>query len=404
MTIPIDDNIHWVGVNDHKTLLFEELWPLPDGISYNAYLILGNEKTALIDGVKKDFSDEFETQLQTLLNHGRKLDYFVINHIEPDHSGVIESLLCLYPDLCVVGNEKTLRFVTEFYRLPVKTLEVKDRETLSLGKHTLEFIMTPMVHWPETMMTYEQTSRILFSGDVFGSFGSLSKFIFDDDAALTYFAKETHRYFSNVLAKYCIPLQNACSKIEGLELRTIAPAHGPVYRKNPRHILNLYSSWSRHETECGAVIVYASMYGHTQRMAEAVAESLTKNGIEKVALLNVSHSSLSFILSEIWRYKGLVLGSCTYNTRVFPPMELVLSMLANYRLENHLLGIFGSHSWGGGAVTALKDFAQKNGHPIIEPVVEAKCAPSDEALNQCRLLGENLARQLLSSFSTKIPT
>ena len=393
MAIAITEDIFWVGVNDNKTELFEELWPLPHGVSYNAYLIR-DEKTALIDTVKKDFFDEFLKHLQPLLTDGRKIDYLIINHIEPDHSGAIEPLTRLFPDMCIVGNEKTLQLLRDFYHVQNKTQVIQEKEKICLGKHTLEFLLTPMVHWPETMLTYEQRTQTLFSGDVFGGFGALQSGIFDDEVDLPFYIEETRRYFSNIIGKYCSMVQKAFTKLEGLPIQIVASTHGPVYRKDPKRIMDLYSSWSRYQTEKGVVIVYASMYEHTKKMAETIARGLTENGIEKITLFNISHTHISFIINELWRYQGLIIGSCTYNTRLFPLMELLLNVLENDHIQNHLLGRFGSYSWSGGALSALRDFAQKGAWKLVDPVVEAKCAPSEDVLAQCYALGKNFAQAL----------
>jgi flavorubredoxin len=393
MAKKITDQIYWVGINDHESELFEELWPLPHGISYNAYLIC-DEKIALIDTVKKNFFEEFAAGIRPLLQKDQKVDYLVINHIEPDHSGALESLLRLYPDLCVIGNEKTLHLLHEFYRFPVKTRLVQDRETLSLGQHTLEFFITPMVHWPETMMTYEQRSKILFSGDVFGSFGELSAGIFDDEVDRDLFMTEARRYFANVLGKYGTPLQKSFLKIEKLDIKVIASTHGPVYRKDPARIQDLYARWSRHGTEEGVVIVYASMYENTKRMAETIARGLAENGVKEIRLFNVSHTHLSFILGDVWQFRGLILASCTYNTKLFPLMGLLVNFLENEHIEKHLLGILGSYSWANNAIAALRSFAQKGSWQLVEPVIEAQSAPSEEVLAKCIELGKNMALQL----------
>ena len=390
MNVKIEDGIFWVGANDHETQLFEELWPLPHAISYNAFLIC-DEKTALIDTVKKSFSAEFESTLCALLKSGRTLDYLVINHMEPDHSGALESLLRIYPDLCIVGNEKTLDLLSGFYRFPAKTLMVQDGETLSLGKRTLEFFMTPMVHWPETMMTYERTSGMLFTGDVFGSFGVHPQGIFDDEVDPGFLEEEARRYFSNVLAKYCIPLKHALSKIDGLDLRILAPTHGPVYRKNPGFIRDLYRQWSLHETRPGVVIVYASMYENTRKMAETIAQGFTEQGVKEVRMHDVSHAHVSFILKDIYQFRGLVLASCTYNASLFPLMDHFLTMLGNLRVEKHVLGILGSCSWANMALPALRDFASKGDWKLVEPVIDAKCSATKEVLEQCLVLAKNMA-------------
>ncbi|MFA5159598.1 MAG: FprA family A-type flavoprotein [Candidatus Omnitrophota bacterium] len=396
MPVAITNDIFWVGVNDLKTDLFEALWPLPHGISYNTYLVR-DEKIALIDTVKKDFAEEFLRNIQPFLENGQKIDYLVINHIEPDHSGAIESLLGLYPDLCVIGNERTLKLLEGFYRFPIKTKLVQDRETFALGKHTLEFFLTPMAHWPETMMTFERTSRTLFPGDVFGSFGSIPKGIFDNEVDPDFYLDETRRYFSNVLGKYGLPLQKALSKIKELNIKTIASTHGPIYRKNPGRIIELYGRWSCHETETGVIIAYASMYENTKRMAEAVAHSLIENGVKTVRMHDVAHTHPSFILSDIWQFRGLVLASCTYNTKLFPMMKLLMDFLENDHIENHVLGLLGSYSWANIILSELRDFSKKGPWKLIEPIIEAQCAPSDEVLKQCAHLGKSMAQTLRGS-------
>lgn len=390
----VTDNIYWVGANDYETDLFEALWPLPNGISYNAYLIR-DTKNALIDTVKKNYFDEFLRKIRVLLPVNEEIDYLIINHIEPDHSGALELLASHYPEMAVVGNEKTIRLLHDFYRVKNPTLVVKDKDTLSLGRHTLEFFLTPMVHWPETMLTYEQKTQTLFSGDIFGGFGGLQGGVFDDEVDLGFYIEETRRYFSNIIGKYCGMTQRALAKLKDLPTKTVASTHGPVYRKNPKQIIDLYDRWSRHETEKGAVVVYASMYEHTKRMAEEIARGLSENGVEKIKLVNISHTHISFIINDIWRFRGLILGSCTYNTKLFPWMELLLSILENDRVENHVLGLFGSYSWSGGALSSLKEFAQKGSWKLVEPFVEAKCAPSNDVLAQCYTLGKNFALELL---------
>jgi flavorubredoxin len=259
MAIAVTEDIFWVGVNDHKTELFEELWPLPHGVSYNAFLIR-DEKTALIDAVKKEFFDEFLKQIQPLLENGRKIDYLIINHIEPDHSGALEPLTRLFPDMCIVGNEKTLQLLRDFYHVPNKTQLILENQNLCLGKHTLRFFLAPMIHWPETMLTYEERTQTLFTGDFLGGFGALSDGIFDDEVDLDFHIGETRRYFSNIIGKYCPMVQKAFAKLEGLPIKIVASTHGPIYRKDPKRIMDLYSDWSHYRTEKGAVIVYASMY------------------------------------------------------------------------------------------------------------------------------------------------
>ena len=394
MTTPsLAENIYYVGVNDYETCLFEALWPLPEGISYNSYLII-DEKITLIDTVKKSFIPEYLQKIKRILPTGRTVDYLIINHIEPDHSGALTALLDVYPAMQIVGNKKTLELLNDFYGVSTQTVTVKDRDTLSLGKRTLQFLLAPMVHWPETMFTYEPQTQTLFSGDVFGGFGALQGGIFDDEVDLTFYVDEIRRYFSNIIGKYCVMVQKAFAHLDGIPIKTIASTHGPIFRKDPRFIMDLYGKWSRHETEPGAVIVYASMYGNTQRMAEAVARGLAENGVEKIKMFNISRTHISFIINELWRFRALILGSCTYNTTLFPLMGLLLSVLETDGIKEHLLGLFGSYSWSGGALAQLRDFAKKGSWTLIDPVIEVKCAPTDEKLADCFTLGKNCAQAL----------
>ncbi|MGE4490132.1 MAG: FprA family A-type flavoprotein, partial [Kiritimatiellales bacterium] len=273
--IPLTDDIFWVGANDRYTTLFEGLWPLPQGVCYNSYVIL-DEKTALMDTVKAQSEQDFLSKIRGLLKDGRKLDYLVVNHMEPDHSGAITALRSVWPDLVIVGNAKTAKFLESFYGITERVQVINDGDTLSLGKHTLQFYLIPMVHWPETMVTHDTHTSILFSADAFGGFGALTGGIFDDELDLDYFEDEILRYFSNIVGKYCAMVQNAIKKLGGLDIRMIAPTHGPVWRKHPEHIIEKYDRWSRHEAEEGVALIYGSMYGNTEKMMEAVARGLSE--------------------------------------------------------------------------------------------------------------------------------
>lgn len=390
--IPIVDNIFWVGVNDLETHLFEAIWPLPQGVCYNSYII-NDERVALIDTVKRGFLPQLVDKIKSVLKDKKSVDYLIINHMEPDHSGSVKILQEIFPDMQIVGNRKTADFVKGYFGIE-NTMIVEDGDTLDLGGRTLKFFLTPMVHWPETMMSYDEKNKVLFSGDAFGGFGTLNGGIFDDEVDLHYFEDETLRYFSNIVAKYSSMVQKAMAKLKDLEIRVIAATHGPIFRKSPSFIVDMYDRWSRQETEKGVTIVYASMYGHTQIMAESVARALAEQGVEKVRLHNISKTHLSHVLTDAWRFKGLILGSCTYNTRLFPLMEPLINTLENDRIKNRVIGIFGSYSWSGGAVKVLTEFAHKGENRFIEPVVEAQYAPSETILEQCALLGKNVAKAL----------
>lgn len=388
--ISVTDDIHWIGANDHETDLFEAQWPLPEGVSYNSYLIRAG-KTALIDTVKKTHLAQFLKKVRSLVAGGRKVDYLIINHMEPDHSGSVPVLKQLFPDMTIVGNKKTLDLVKEFYGITTGTMAVADCDVLDLGGHTLRFILTPMVHWPETMMTFDETSRVLFSGDAFGSFKTLDGGLFDDEINIARYEDEILRYFSNIVAKYSPMVQKAMARLQGIDIGVVAPAHGPVWRKSPNSILDKYDQWSRYMADPGVVVAYASMYGSTLEMAEAVSRGLSLAGAREIRMHDVARTHPSYVIRDAWQCKGVILGSCTYEMGLFPAMRGLVELLEEKGLRNRSLGIFGSFGWTGGAVKDLKSFAEKIAWNLVEPVVEAKCAPDGHQLDECVALGKNMA-------------
>jgi flavorubredoxin len=390
--VPIVEDVHWIGVNDRRTRLFEAIWPIPQGISYNSYLIM-DEKVALIDAVKDLSVEGYLQKLSRALGPQRQVDYLVINHLEPDHSGAVPLLRQMFPRMQVVGNSKTAEFVRALHGIEDVHV-VKDGDTLPLGRRTLRFFLTPMVHWPETMMTYEAADGILFSGDAFGGFGALEGGIFDDEVDRDGLEEEFLRYFSNIIGKYSSMVQKAIGKVANLEIRIVAATHGPIWRTDPRHIIGLYDRWSRLEAQPGVVVAFASMYGATEQMAEAVERGLAEGGVKAIRTYNVSDSHVSYIIRDIWRYRGLILGSPTYDTAVFPLMESLLRLLAGKRLSRRAVGVFGSYGWSGGAVKGLRQFVDDNQLELIEPVVEARFAATAAQVEECRALGRAMARRL----------
>ncbi|QHI68966.1 FprA family A-type flavoprotein [Tichowtungia aerotolerans] len=391
--IPLREDIFWVGANDRYTSLFEGLWPLPHGVCYNSYVIL-DEKTALMDTVKVQSEQDFLGKVKGLIKDGRKLDYLIVNHMEPDHSGAIQALLSLWPELIIIGNEKTARFLESFYGITNNVQVIKGGDTLSLGKHVLQFHLIPMVHWPETMVTYDTTDKILFSADAFGGFGAMTGGIFDDELDLDFYEDEILRYFSNIVGKYSMMVQKAIAKLGGLDIQMIAPTHGPIWRTNPGHIIEKYDRWSRHEAERGVALIYGSMYGNTEKMMEAVARGLSEEDVSRVRIHNVSTTHLSFLIRDAWRYKGLILGGPTYDTGLFPPMQFLIDMLQRKMLRNRTLGLFGSFTWSGGGVNSLVKFAEEGSWNLIEPVVECRSCPTAIDINQCVELGRNIAKAI----------
>lgn len=392
----ICNDIYYVGVNDRETRLFENLWPMDKGVSYNSYLIV-DEKVALFDTVKSTKMDAFLKRIARILGE-KKVDYLVVNHMEPDHSGAITAVRQKYPDVKIVGNKKTFNFIKNFYGDLSPYYEVKDGDIIDLGKHKLKFYMTPMVHWPETMMTYETTKGILFSGDAFGGFGSLDGGIFDDEVNLEFYTDEIRRYYSNIVGKYGAMVQQAIKKLtkENIPLNVIAATHGPVWRDNPEYIVKLYNSWSKAETEEGVVIVYGTMYGNTQKMADLIARVLSQRGIKNIRIYDASKTHLSYIISDLWRFKGVVLGSCAYNTGLFPPMESIINKIENSQLKNRFLGIFGTSSWSGGGVSNLIKFNERIKWDMVHEPLEAISSPNNDDLDECVKIANNMADKLIA--------
>lgn len=394
VSVEILKDLYYMGVNDRDTNLFENMWPLPEGVAYNSYLIV-DEKTALLDTVKITKVNGFIENLKKNLD-GRDLDYLVIHHMEPDHSGCYLSVLDLYPNLTFVGNKKAKAMFKDYLDMePENFLEVKDGDSLSLGNRNLTFVNTPMVHWPESMVSYETTDKILFSQDIFGGFGALNGTIFDDEMNFDFFRDEIRRYYSNIVGKYSKQAAKALQKVKALDINVICPVHGIVWRTNPDAIIDEYIRLADQVNEEGVVIAYGSMYGNTEKIADTLARYLAEEGIKNVKVFDVSKTHASYILSEIWKYKGMILGSCTYNNSVYPNMNQLLYTLKMNKLSNHVLGIFGSYGWSGGAVKELTEFASEGGSfEVLPTVVEAKGtmkAEDDEAL---RAMAKEMAAAL----------
>lgn len=381
--------IHYVGVNDRKTTRFEALWPLPTGVSYNAYLVVG-ERVALIDTVEEGFGSRLFHNIQQQLGE-RKIDYLVINHMEPDHSSSIEALRLRYPDLCIVGNSKTLQMVQGFYGIGGSMLEVQEGSTLDLGGMTLGFYMAPMVHWPETMVTWCAEARTLFSGDAFGTFGALDGGLTDSQLDPTRYWDEMRRYYASIVGKYGAPVQKALVKVRGLNPATICSTHGPVWQREIPQVLDLYDRMSRYEGEPGVVIAYGSMYGNTEQMAERIARNLAEEGIRQIIVHNLTYADPSVVLRDIFRYDTLIVGGPTYNGGLFPPVAQLLEMISSRGIEQRHFGFFGSFCWAGAAVRCLGEFAQRmKWEPVCDPV-EMKQGFSSEICDPCRTLAQRIA-------------
>ncbi len=393
--IEIANKVYYVGVNDRNKALFEGLWPLPYGVSYNSYLI-DDEKVCLIDTVEVDFFVQFIENLREVLGN-RQIDYLVINHMEPDHSGSLALLRKYYPDIQVIGNKKTFDMMAGFYGIKDNTIEMKNGEELSLGSHTLQFFMTPMIHWPETMMTLcKGDVSHLFTGDAFGCFGALNGGFIDQEIDTEWAWLEMVRYYSNIVGKYGIPVQNALKKLAGIHIDYICSTHGPVWHKYVDKVISLYDRMSKYETDPGLVICYGTMYGNTERMAEQIARSASLAGVKDIRLYNVSKTHHSYILQDIFRFRGLIVGAPTYNAGLYHEMDVLLQEVANRDIKHHLIGWFGSYSWASKAVAAIGEWNENRLHfeKVGEPV-EMKQALTPEIKAKCTRLGREMAARLL---------
>lgn len=391
--IEIKNNVYYVGVNDRNKAKFEGLWPLPEGVSYNSYLIV-DDKVALIDTVDLAFFPQFLDNIREVIGD-RPIDYIVINHMEPDHSGSMSLMRKYYPNVEVVGNKKSFNLLKGFYGPPFKEIEVKNGDEISLGKHSLKFFITPMVHWPETMMTLDLTDNILFSGDAFGCFGALNGGVLDDNINCDEFWLEMVRYYSNIVGKYGTPVQNALKKFNGVQLDYLCSTHGPVWHTHLQRVLNEYDRMSRYDTEEGVVICYGTMYGHTEAMAEVIAREVSNQGIKNVKVYNVSKTHHSYLIRDVFRYKALVVGAPTYNTGLYHEMEVFLSEIANRDIKNHVIGWFGSHGWASKAVSKIAEWNEN--HIKFEPVgvpVDMTQALDETSTEQCKALGKAIADRL----------
>lgn len=388
----IAEKVFYVGVNDRQKPLFENMWPLPYGVSYNSYLIV-DEKTVLVDTVDVCYSDIFLKKIEYALE-GRTLDYLIVDHMEPDHAGSIRLLRQQYPDVQIIGNARTFGMLQGYHGITTGLHEVKEGDTLSLGRCELTFYMAPMVHWPEVMVTYDSTDKILFSADAFGTFGTLDGGIIDEEMNVDHFWEEMIRYYSNIVGKYGNPVQKALQKLASLEIKTICSTHGPVWRENIAKTISIYDRLSRYEGEKGVVIIYGSMYGHTEQMAEAIASSLAVNGVKNIIMHNVSKTHASVILKDVFKYKGIIVGSPTYSNQLYPEVESVLNKIETREVKNRLYGYFGSFTWAGAAVKHLAAFGEKMKWEVIAEPVEQKQGLIVNTYEECLSLGEAMANKL----------
>lgn len=357
-TYEISPKIYWVGGNDRRLERFENMFPLPNGVAYNSYLIL-DEKTALLDTVDSAISGLYLENVTHVLC-GRELDYLVINHMEPDHCANIEEIVRRYPGVKLVGNQKTFTFFKQFYSLDMSSnyYEVKEGDEISLGDHTLRFYLAPMVHWPEVMFTYEVSKGILFSADAFGSFGALAGNMFVDEVEYSnQFLDEARRYYANIVGRYGLQVQNTFKKLAGLQINMICSLHGLLWRgEDVAYIIDKYNLWSQYLPEKkGVVLVYASMYGNTENAVGALATKLAQRGIKDMRMYDVSKTHPSYIISDIFKYSNVVFASSSYNLHLYFMMDSLLRELAVLGLKGRKVTLIGNHTWASAALKGMKE-------------------------------------------------
>ena len=380
----ISERIYYVGVNDDAKTLFEGLWPLPYGVSYNSYIV-ADSKVALIDTVEHGFEDEFLSNINEALGD-RGIDYLIVNHMEPDHSSLITDMLQRYPDMKIVGNAKTLPMLQGYYGTPAeRVIVVKEGDSIDLGSCSLSFHMIPMVHWPETMVTWLAEENTVFSGDAFGTFGAVNEEVVDSEGTFESFRDEMMRYYSNIVGKYGTPVQSALKKLSGLEVKRICSTHGPVWEKSIPEVVALYDRMSRYEVERGVCIAYGSMYGNTAAAAEALAEELRRQGVPCAVhdlAGNVNPGlGLSGALRDVFKYDTIVAASPTYNNGIFPPVETFMKALQARLIKGRRFYALGSYTWAGSSVNLLNSFAESLGFDVLAPGLSFPQAYSPEKCN-----------------------
>ena len=391
--LKINDSTYYFGQNDRTQTLFEHLYPLPHGMAYNNYLIK-DEKNVLLDTVDVKFSERFFSQLDSALD-GEPLHYLIVQHMEPDHSGSIGLLLRRHPEVTLVGNKKTKTMLEGYGVCTDKFMEVDEKTPLNIGSRELQFVFAPMVHWPEVMFTYDAKEKTLFSADAFGAFGAIDGGFWDEQHDLATYMPEAHRYYTNIVGKYGSFVQRTLDKALKLDIEVIAPLHGVVWRKHIPEILELYRQMATYEAEPGVVVIYGSMYGNTEELAEEIGRSLGAHGVNRVVLHHMGYSSASQVISDVFRYKGVIIGSPTYNNGVWPNVQDVLYQLAERNIPDRLYSVFGSGTWNPNTIKPLEEWAEARKWTKVAEPIKLSQAPSAEDKAAAWELGRVMAEAVL---------
>jgi flavorubredoxin len=390
--LEIRPGVHWIGINDRTTDLFEGIWPVSDaGVTYNSYVIR-DEVNVVVDLAKGFKTDEYFELLDSIVPLG-SIDYIVVNHMEPDHTGAIRALSRIPRKCTLIATEKAREMLGAFYGITENIRTVADGEELVLGKKRLRFVHVPFVHWPETMVTYDVTDRILFSCDAFGGYGTLPGTMFDDQVAdLLFYEREALRYYVNIVAKFSTPTLNAIQKLAGVPIDVIAPSHGLVWRRDPGRIVELYTRWAnlaKGGGETAVTLVYGSMYGNTEKMMNAVTQGISRAGVP-VEVFDAARTHSSYILPALWTNRGVMIGAPTYEGALFPPVTQAVEMAGLKRVVNKKAAIFGSYGWSRGGMAAFQKLVEPLKWDVTE-ILEFRGSPTAELLKKGEEFGERFA-------------
>ena len=393
----VTEDIVWVGASDRRLALFENIFPIPRGVSYNSYVLL-DEKTVLLDTVDASVAGQFFENLEHVLD-GRKLDYLIVNHMEPDHCAMIGDLVRRYPEVQVVGNTKTFGMIKQFFGTDFaeRAVTVKEGDTLATGAHTLHFVMAPMVHWPEVMVTYDEKDKVLFAADGFGTFGALNGNIFADEVDFDRdWLDDARRYYTNIVGKYGASVQALLKKASGLEIAVICPFHGPIWRENLGYILEKYQKWSTYEAEDQAVVIlYATMYGNTASAADALAGRLAAKGVKKIAVYDVSNTHVSELISEIFRASHVVFAAPTYNGGIYPVMENLLADMKALAVQNKTVALMENGTWAPMTAKQMREkLAELKNVTILDTQITIKSAMAPEQEGQLEALADAIVASM----------
>ena len=393
----VTEDIVWVGASDRRLALFENIFPIPRGVSYNSYVLL-DEKTVLLDTVDACVAGQFFENLEHVLDR-RKLDYLIVNHMEPDHCAMIGDLVRRYPEVQVVGNTKTFGMIKQFFGTDFaeRAVTVKEGDTLATGAHTLHFVMAPMVHWPEVMVTYDEKDKVLFAADGFGTFGALNGNIFADEVDFDRdWLDDARRYYTNIVGKYGASVQALLKKASGLEIAVICPLHGPIWRENLGYILEKYQKWSTYEAEDQAVVIlYATMYGNTASAADALAGRLAAKGVKKIAVYDVSNTHVSELISEIFRASHVVFAAPTYNGGIYPVMENLLADMKALAVQNKTVALMENGTWAPMTAKQMREkLAELKNVTILDTQITIKSAMAPEQEGQLEALADAIVASM----------